>query len=142
MEDAQFLLVIAAPRGRMRESLLTLLGGTDRIRIMGVADSVPGALNLLSASPIQFVLIDSELRDRSAWLLLGFLKATRPDVHCLFLATDFQERARARQMGADMVLIKGFRMDELFKVFTRIFPVKQRESVIFRLPVTGQEKHA
>jgi DNA-binding NarL/FixJ family response regulator len=142
MDDAQFDIFIAAPRGRLRDSLLTLLEGASRIRVCGIADSVSGVLGLISGSAANFILLDSDLHNEAAWTLLGYLKSARPDLRCLFLATDFREHARARKLGADMVLIKGFRIDELYALFSRILPLDAKEPVVFRLPAHNQEEHA
>jgi DNA-binding NarL/FixJ family response regulator len=129
------VLVVSAP-GRLRESLKVLLSGSPNIDVAGVAEDLASAFVLLWGQPMDMVMIDANLPGEDAWPLLHYVVATRPETRCLFLANDPRQKQAAEEAGANVVLIKGFQMDELYSVFFRLLPIRLAES----LRVSPEEK--
>jgi CheY-like chemotaxis protein len=66
------------------------------------------------------ILLDVDLPDEGAWILLEELQRTRPQIPCLFLVNSIEQQQRARLAGAKAVLLKGFEAMELVAMIEKV----------------------
>jgi DNA-binding NarL/FixJ family response regulator len=112
--------LIAAKPGRMRDCLHALLKAVSHIQVIGCADDGASALKLVIEHEPDLVLLDTNLAEAQAYLVLEQIKATRPQTRCIVLADTAQQRQLAEAAGADAALIKGYRAARLAEVIENL----------------------
>jgi DNA-binding NarL/FixJ family response regulator len=117
-------LIVARP-GRARDSLYALLGAVSQIEMIDRVDNGVSALKLVAEREPSLVLLDTGLGEDQAWSVLEQIKAARSQTRCIVLAGSFQQPQRARAAGADDVLLRGFRVAELYKVIEKLISGQQ-----------------
>jgi DNA-binding NarL/FixJ family response regulator len=68
------------------------------------------------------VILDVDLPDNQAWVLLAQIQRTRPQTRCLFFVNSIEQRRAAKIAGADAALLKGFGTMELFTTVEALLP--------------------
>ena len=108
MESRASVLIISRS-AQIRESLLVLLRAIPQIETVHQAEDAPTALAMEPEVQPALVLLDYDLPDDELRTVLGRIKAAWPQARCLVLLDDEQDRRRAEEAGADVVLVKGIR---------------------------------
>ncbi len=119
LESDALVLIVAKP-GRMRDSLQALLQIMPRLKVAGVASHSFSAMQMLVRYNPGLVLLDVDLPDNQAWVLLKQMQLTRPQTRCLFLANSIEQQRAARAAGANAALLKGFEAMELFTTLEKL----------------------
>ncbi len=115
------VLIVAKP-DRLRDSLQFLLKTVPEINIVGLADDSSSALRLVSEHRLALVLLDTNLPGEEMTTVLRRIKADGSRSRCLVLSDTFEQQRRARSAGADVALVKGFSVAELFEVMEKLLP--------------------
>jgi DNA-binding NarL/FixJ family response regulator len=106
MTTKQMILIVALP-GDLQiglQALLTVLHGVEVL----VAAEGPLALEVIERHAPSLVILDDDLPGDAALLAANQIKARWPDIRCLVLVSDEQQRQRVQETSADLVLIKGY----------------------------------
>jgi len=100
-------VLIVAPPGPLRHGLRALLRSIPNVQIVGVVAHNKRALQAVSEGRAALVLLDSALPGEGFVPLLQQLKAKWPDVQCVVLTDNDEQRRQAQAAEADAVLLKG-----------------------------------
>lgn len=110
MENNASVLVIAPP-GRLRDSLIVLLRAHNGLALAGQADNCAEGLQFVRQLRPTLVLLDARLPEKQTWRTLCLLKLKR--CHPIALVRTAEQARAARQMGAEAVLSDGFTAGEI-----------------------------
>jgi len=113
--DSQSTALIIARSDPMRDSLLVLLRASSQIEQSYEAEDVRAAVAMAPEVQPALVLLDCDLAGAEAHESLGLIRARWPAARTVVLVDDEDERARAQQCGADLVLLKGVRADTILE---------------------------
>jgi DNA-binding NarL/FixJ family response regulator len=113
LKDPPLVLVVARP-GRIRNSLQALLQIMPRLRVTDLVSDNTSAMQMLTQHCPALVILDVNLPDNEAWVLLAQIQRTRPQTRCLLFVNSIEQRRAAKIAGADGALLKGFGTRELF----------------------------
>ena len=78
------------------------------------------ALKLVGEHKPALVLLDINLSEGQALVVLRQIKAVRPQTGCIVLADTIQQQQRVKAAGGDAVLLKGFPMTQFFAAMERL----------------------
>ncbi|MFC3607499.1 response regulator [Stutzerimonas tarimensis] len=86
------------------------LGRLDRMQLVARCDSVPAALDVLAREPVDLVLLDVYLRNRSGLEVLRHLRERALDVDVVLItaASEITTVRATQQLGARDYLVKPF----------------------------------
>ena len=115
------ILVVAKP-GRLRDSLQVLLQLMPQLKVAGIASHSFLAMPMLARYHPALVLLDADLPDDQAWILLRQMQLAQPQARCLFLANSIEQQRAAGAAGASATLLKGFEAIELFTTIEKLLP--------------------
>ncbi len=107
-------ILIAAKPGVERDGFQAVLMAIPRAKVMDPANDGAAALKAVAEHRPALILLDTNLPDYQVWTLLKQVKAQWPQVQCLVLADNRQQRQIAQAAGADHVLIKGCPAKEFY----------------------------
>jgi two-component system, NarL family, nitrate/nitrite response regulator NarL len=108
------VLVVDADE-RVRESLAGLLSIGGHVHVVGTAGDPGAALDLISATEPDVVMVDPRLPDVDRGLgLIGRLRDSAPGVRILVMSWSDSLEDRLATCGADGFVRKTFRPSELF----------------------------
>ncbi len=107
-------ILIAAKPGVERDGFQAVLTAIPRAKVMDPANDSAATLRVVAKHQPALILLDTNLPDYQVWTLLKQLKAQWPQVQCLVLADNRQQRQTAQAAGADRVLIKGCPAKEFY----------------------------
>ncbi len=113
MQTAPSILIAAKP-GVMRDGFQAVLTVIPQAKVIDPADDSASALRAVAEYRPALILLDTNLPDHQVWTLLEQVKAQWPQVQCLVLADNRQQRQTAQAAGADRVLIKGCPAKEFY----------------------------
>ncbi len=108
------LILIAAKPGVERDGFQAVLTAIPQAKVMAPANDSASALRAVAEHQPALILLDINLPDYQVWTLLEQVKAQWPQVQCLVLADNRQQRQIAQAAGADHVLIKGCPAKEFY----------------------------
>lgn len=120
------VLVVAKP-GRIRNSLQALLRIMPRLRMTDLASDDVSAMQIVAQYNPALIIMDVDLPECQAWILLAQLKQTQPQIRCLFFVNSIEQRHTAQIAGADAILLKGFGTLELFTTIEQLIPHYQQQ---------------
>jgi DNA-binding NarL/FixJ family response regulator len=83
--------------------------------MVGSVDDGSSALRVVAEQHPALVVLDADVLGVEVRRGLEDIRAGWPQVRCIVLASDAQQRQAAEAAGADQVLLKGFLAAELFK---------------------------
>jgi two-component system chemotaxis response regulator CheY len=106
MAPKQMILIVAPP-GNLQLGLQALLAVLHDVEVL-VAAKGPLALEVIERHAPSLVILDDDLSGDAALLSANQIKARWPEIRCLVLVSDEQQRQRVGETSADLVLIKGY----------------------------------
>lgn len=112
-ENKVFALVVAKP-GRIRSSLQAVLQVMPQLCGADLVSDETSAIEIVTKYRPALVILDVDLPDNQAWILLAQIQHIRPQTRCLFFVNSIEQRRAAKLAGADAALLKGFGTRELF----------------------------
>lgn len=121
VEDDALVLIVAKP-GRIRNSLQALLQVMPRLKVAGVTSHSFSATQLLVQYKPALVLLDIDLPDNQAWVLLKQMQLKQLQTRSLVFANSIEQQHAARSAGANATLLKGFEVLELFTTIEKLIP--------------------
>lgn len=113
-------VLIVAPPGPLRHGLRALLRSIPNVQIVGIVAHNKRALQTVSEGRAALVLLDSALPGEGFVPLLQQLKARWPDVQCVVLTDNDEQRRQAQAAEADAVLVKGLPAAKLLATIGRL----------------------
>src|SRR5262245_23738635 len=102
--EGNALVIVVAKPGRMRNSLQALLQIMPRLKVVDLASDNTSAIQLLTHHNLDLVILDIDLPDNQAWVLLAQIQRVRPHTRCLFFVDSIEQRRAAKIAGADAAL--------------------------------------
>ena len=118
MANPSPLILVIAPPGRLRDSLLVLLQASCQVTIAGQADNGPAGVQWLVEHTPRIVLLDADLAQPELYRTLHLLKNEWPQIQCLVLAHTHQQEIQARADGAETVVQTGLDAETFLKALT------------------------
>ena len=101
------VLIVAGP-GALRSGLEALVTTIPQIEIAGETEDISLVRRMIIEHHPDLVLLDTNLPDGEAWVVLRQIKSEWPETQCVALAEDVEKQQQAADVGADATLIKGF----------------------------------
>jgi len=95
------VVLIIAPSGRLRDGLQAIVKAVPRVGQIDIADDGLEALSIIAECPPSMILLDADLPDGQAQMVVAYLKAHPVDIRYIVLANNGYPR-----VSADMVLNK------------------------------------
>jgi DNA-binding NarL/FixJ family response regulator len=120
--EGDVLTLIVAKPGRIRDSLQAVLQLIPRLKVVGVTSHNFLALQILAQYKPALILLDVDVPDEGAWVLLKEMQRTRPQTPCLFFVNSIEQQRMARIAGANAALLKGFEAMELIATIEELLP--------------------
>ncbi|HXW00130.1 MAG TPA: response regulator [Anaerolineae bacterium] len=121
LEGDPLILIIAKP-GRIRNGLQALLQIIPRLKVVGIASHSFMAMQMLAQYKPTLALLDVDLPDNQAWVLLKEIQLKQPQTRCLLFVNSIEQQRAARIAGANAALLKGFEALELFTTIEKLLP--------------------
>jgi two-component system chemotaxis response regulator CheY len=87
--------------------LQALLAVLHDVEVLVAAEG-PLALEVIERHAPWLVILDDDLPGEAALLSANQIKARWPEIRCLVLVSDEQQRERVQNTNAELVLIKGY----------------------------------
>lgn len=104
------------PAGRVTHGLTPILNGIPAIEAVIDANDALDAWTALKTHRPDLLLMDWDLGDEAAPNLLRHIRDAYKDLWCVAIVGSLAERQLAYQMGAHVILWRGFGTDELAAV--------------------------
>ena len=101
------MILIVAPPGGLQIGLQALLAVLHDVDVLVAAEGSL-ALDVVERHSPSLVILDDDLPGDAALLASNRIKARWPDIRCLVLVDDEQQRQRLEQSSADLLLVKGY----------------------------------
>ena len=120
-ENLILALIVGSP-GPLRDGLAALLTTIPCISTVRQADDTPSALQVVTESYLDVVLLDAFLSGEGDWAVLRDIKARSPRTRCIVLVDSGRQQREARAAGADAALLKGFPARSLVATIERLLP--------------------
>ncbi|MBN1813888.1 MAG: response regulator transcription factor [Anaerolineae bacterium] len=111
----QPVTLVIARSAQLRESLLVLLRAIPQIEAVYQAEDGPSALVMMPQVQPALVLLDYDLPDDELRTTLSQLRTAWPKAQYVVLFGDEHNRRRAKDAGADSVLLKGIRATTIMR---------------------------
>lgn len=115
----EWILIVARP-GRLGDALRALVATIPQLEIVGQVEDSSIAVNMVIERQPTLVLMDSSLPDNEVRVMLGHIKAKRPQTRCIVLANTVEQQHRAKSAGADEVLLRGFPTMNLLRAIDKL----------------------
>jgi DNA-binding NarL/FixJ family response regulator len=109
--------LLCAPAGRFQESLRILLTGLS-LHVIGPVAEARSTLALLHAWHPALVVLDFALPEAELSAILQSLQTNWPEVRLVALVDSLDQLAAVKAQGLDQVLLRGFRLEELYAAIT------------------------
>jgi DNA-binding NarL/FixJ family response regulator len=124
MAPKQMILIVAPP-GNLQLGLQALLAVLRDVEVLVAAEG-PLALEVIERHTPSLVILDDDLPGEATPLSANQIKARWPEVRCLVLADDEQQRQRLQETSADLVLVKGYPAAKLKAAIEGLLSCEQR----------------
>jgi DNA-binding NarL/FixJ family response regulator len=111
------VILLCAPVGRFQESLRILLSGLP-LHVVGPVAEARSTLALVRAWQPALVVVDFALAAGEISAILQSLPAERPEARLMALVDSVDQLAEAKTWGIKEVLLRGFRLEELYAAIT------------------------
>jgi DNA-binding NarL/FixJ family response regulator len=121
VKDDILVLIVAKP-GRIRTGLQALLQIKPRLKVAGVTNHSFAAMQMLAQYKPALVLLDLDLPDNQAWVLLKQMQLKQLQTRSLVFANSIEQQRAARSVGASATLLTGFKVQELFTTIEKLIP--------------------
>jgi DNA-binding NarL/FixJ family response regulator len=116
MQTRRLRLLLVVTPGPVAVGLRAVLSGLRDVEVAWQVDDLLAALRVVVAEQPDEVVIElAPYGERAVWLVQG-IKAIAPQIRCIVLADDVEQQRVAACAGADHMLLKGCRVDELIAV--------------------------
>jgi len=106
VEPKPTILILAMP-GDLQTSLQMLLSLLSDVAVLVTATGY-SALRAIEGYAPALVIFDFALNGGDPQMIVDMIKVRWPTIPCLVLVNDAQQRQRAQDAGADLVLVKGY----------------------------------
>jgi DNA-binding NarL/FixJ family response regulator len=107
------IVLLSAPVGRFQESLRILLSGLP-LQVVGPVAEARSTLALLHAWQPALVLLDFALAEAEVAAILHCLQLEWHEARLVALVDSVDQLAEAKAWGIRKVLLRGFRLEELY----------------------------
>jgi len=113
-------VLIVAKKGEMRDGLQALMAARSGLGLVTVTDSLDSAVEFASRNCPPIVMIDAESPRSALRSAVANIKDSCPNTRLLILVDDETSRRTAAAYGADSVLVRGVKADDLAGVVERL----------------------
>ncbi len=116
-------VLIVAQQGPLRDSIRALVTTSPRIKVIGETDDFTTALEMVSQSIPDLVVVDSNFPIEQVWLFLRQVKKKSPRTSRLMLANTVEEKQEIEAPSAETVCLKGASPLELMTYIEKLLAV-------------------
>ena len=106
MNNSKPLILIAAPPGDLQIGLQALLIAGLEVDVL-VTGEESSALKVIERHNPTLVILDHDLPMNTVLMIIQHIKSSWPDIRCIVLVNDEQQRQKVVCSGADLIVIKG-----------------------------------
>ena len=107
-------VLIIGPAGRLRDGLCTILHTFPGMGEIAVADDFKSGNEQAAKNHPSIVIVDADDSLEDEYVLLKQLLSRYDHARCLLIANTMRQGDRARQVGADAILLRGFSTNTLY----------------------------
>ena len=112
-------LVVSQP-GHFCNGLQSLLRTVPQIEIIAETQDPSVLLKIGTKMHPELVMLDADLFDAADWRAITRLKGECPQIQCVALVDNDQQRQNAQEAGVDLVLPKGYPAEKLIAIVENI----------------------
>jgi DNA-binding response OmpR family regulator len=106
INNSKPLILIVTPPGDLQIGLQALL--TIRLKVdVLVTGEGSSALKVIERHNPALVILDHDLPRNNVPMIIQHIKSSWPDIRCIILVNDGEERQEVLDQGADHIVIKG-----------------------------------
>ncbi len=107
-------VLIIGPAGRLRDGLRTILHTFPGIGEVFAADDFKSGYKQAAKNHPSIIIVDSDDSLEDECVILKQLLSRYDQARCLLIANTMRQAARARRVGADAILLRGFSTNTLY----------------------------
>lgn len=107
-------VLIINPPGTLQIGLQALLTSHLDFDVLVVSE-VDSAINVIHSFNPALIILDQDISKKDLTSIIDRFKLTWPDIPCLLLVNDDQDRQYFAESDADLVLVKGIRGTSLIE---------------------------
>jgi DNA-binding NarL/FixJ family response regulator len=122
MAKNQIQALIVTHRGSLQDGLRALVMSIPHVDIIGHVGDGAQTLEMVRKHHPDLVLLDTNLPGDEEWGILEQMTALWPEIQCIILADDVEQQQKATELGADIVLLKGFPPAKLAEIIEKLLP--------------------
>ena len=126
VEPKPTILILAMP-GDLQTSLQMLLSLLSDVAVLVTAAGY-SALQAIEGYAPALVIFDFALNGGDPQMIVDMIKVRWPTIPCLVLVNDAQQRQRAQNTGADLVLVKGYPAAKLLAAVENLLSQSDRRN--------------
>lgn len=106
MDNTKPIILIIAPPSDLQIGLQALLTTRLQVDVLVTAEG-SSALIVIERHNPTLVIIDHDLPRKVAPMIIQNIKTSWPDVRCIILVNNEEDRQEVLDSGADLILVKG-----------------------------------
>ncbi len=122
--DQQYKVFLVEDSPAIRETLVSSVESSDRVRVVGFAEGAEDAWSRLQEAPVDAVLIDLRLASGTGFDLLARLRAREEMKHLVkIVLTNYGSNAfrqRCMALGADYFFDKSLEFDGVVELLNKL----------------------
>ncbi len=120
-------VLIIGPAGRLRDGLRIILQTFSGIGELFVADDFMLGYEQVARNHPSVVIVDADDSLEDECILLRQMLSRYEQAHCLVIANTLRQAARAKQFGADAILLRGFSTGTLYQTLVDLNVIPESE---------------
>jgi DNA-binding NarL/FixJ family response regulator len=122
------LILIIGPEGRLREGLCIVLRTFPGIADLILTDSLDSGCELVVRHKPSLVIVDADDKLEEECQSLKRVLASYAASRCLVIAKSLAQAAKAKEAGADAILLQGFSTNTLYQTLVSLEVIPESRS--------------
>lgn len=128
MKSYGISVLLVMKRGRVEESMRTLLNALSYMKNIFQADEVQTVLNIMSSRRPDIVIFDFDVNNDSPLSILSLIKDNYKRTRCIAIADSSFQLKLARDAGVEHTMLKGFLAGELFEAINDLLSMPKNSN--------------
>jgi DNA-binding NarL/FixJ family response regulator len=124
METKPTILILASP-GNFQTSLQTLLSLLNDVAVLVTGEGT-SVMQIIEKHIPSLVILDFDLPGENMPIVAKRIKERWPNIPCLVLVDNEQQRQQAKGTGVDLVLVKGYPASKLITAIEGLLSQESR----------------
>ena len=126
MNNSKPLILIVAPPGDLQIGLQALLTARLEVDVL-VTGEESSAMKVINRYNPALVILDHDLPMNTIPMIIQHIKSSWPDIRCIVLVNEEQERQKVVCSGADLIIIKGLLGSKLVTEIEKFLLVEEED---------------